>query len=248
MEAGHRATLPRTRRWPGVANPANHSGEAATPLARKADKARRRAVLLVLGSRALPIRRGQRHGPTTPTHPQQGAVALTPAYAPSHMATRAAAEDTKLPNPETPADIIGMEGDKTATTTTTIITREQLPPWERRAPKGDPDNPSKGEAEAMAAIDAILPDDADERWTDEEQFEDIIGFISRDRIADFLSDTLNANLPCPEHRAPLQTIVRHLRHPDGEMGAPFSTCGTPVLSGPTRHTLRALSPAGTSPR
>jgi hypothetical protein len=97
---------------------------------------------------------------------------------------------------------------------------------EHGALKGDPDNPSKKEAEALAALEAILPADAFEWVMDEEHFERTFGFpMSRERAAAALTDLLDAGLPRPEHRAPLQTLVRLLRYPDGVMGGPFSSFG-----------------------
>lgn len=102
----------------------------------------------------------------------------------------------------------------------------KLPLHERRAPKGDPDNPSRKELEALAALEAIVPAD-DLAWnSDEEYFERSTGFpVGRERTAALLTDILEANLTRPEHRAPMQTLARLLRQPGGRVGDPFSSWG-----------------------
>lgn len=158
-------------------------GASATPMREKPFGGTARGPASAGEQRMLP-RRASAWPKTTPF--RTGRCAVRP-IDPARAMRGGLIEDNSMPNQEA-----GPGAD-----TTNIIDNvykaaaapDQLKPHERRAPKGDPDNPSKKEAEALAALEALLPADDLDWNSDEEFFERSSGFpVSRDRAAALLTD------------------------------------------------------------
>lgn len=135
----------------------------------------------------------------------------------------------------------GVDG-VTAVNETTALAPAPKPKYQPRwAPMGDPNNPSKREAEAMAALDAILTQDVVEWLWDEWYFEDTLRYTpTRPRAALLLDDILAENLTRPDHRVHLQTLARLLRQPTGKFGDAFSDFGYSSLVKPHEAYLAGM--------